>query len=231
MGGRPFVFDRPTQQARFITFEGGEGAGKSTQIARLADKLQSEGIASIITREPGGSPGAEAIRHVILSGAAESLGPDAEAMLFAAARSDHIEQTIKPALSRGKWVLCDRFVDSTQVYQGEGGADPRIVDALKLISIGSCMPDLTIIIDIPAEIGLERARKRQTAEHPGAPDRFEKEALSIHEGRRQAFLKLAADNPGRCVVVDGMQGIDGVEQQVWNVAKSLVHGPQTPGNI
>lgn len=214
------------RQPRFITFEGGEGAGKSTQIRQLADKLESAGIDSIITREPGGSPGAEAIRHVILSGAAESLGSEAEAMLFAAARADHIEQTIKPALKSGKWVLCDRFVDSTRVYQGEGGADPRIIEALELISIGTFMPDLTVIIDVPAEKGLERARQRQNAEEGGEPDRFEKETLAIHEGRRQAFLKLAEDHPGRCVVVDGLQGIDGVAKQIWNVVEGLVHQPR-----
>ncbi len=228
--------DAPVQstglrQPRFITFEGGEGAGKSTQITQLSKKLETEGVETLITREPGGSPGAEAIRHVILSGAAESLGPEAEAMLFAAARADHIEQTIKPALKSGKWVLCDRFVDSTRVYQGEGGADPRIIEALELVSIGTFMPDLTIIIDVPAEKGLERARKRQSADQNGEPDRFEKETLAIHEGRRQAFLKLAENYPGRCVIVDGLQGIDGVGQQIWNVVEGLLQQPQNADTV
>src|SRR5689334_16425665 len=142
-------------RGRFITFEGGEGTGKSTQVQRLARQLISRGIEVVLTREPGGSPGAEAIRHVLLSGAAKPLGPDAEAMLFAAARDDHVRSLIAPALARCQWVLCDRFADSTRVYQGAlGQVDPRLIRSLERIAVGDCVPDLTLILDLPAFVGL-----------------------------------------------------------------------------
>jgi dTMP kinase len=184
----------------FITFEGGEGAGKSTQIARLADRLRGEGRTVIATREPGGSPGAEAVRHVLLSGAAEPLGPVAEAILFAAARSDHVEQVIRPALDRGDIVLCDRFLDSSRVYQGESaGLDQSMVDALQQVAVNGLMPDLTIILDIDPQEGLRRAGARRA---DGGPDRYEKEAIELHARRRQAFLDIAGSEPDRCVVID-----------------------------
>src|ERR1700686_3179985 len=137
-------------RGRFITFEGGEGTGKSTQAALLAQRLRSMGIGIVLTREPGGSPGAEIIRHVLLSGAAKSLGPDAEAILFAAAREDHVRCTIEPALAAGKWVVCDRFADSTRVYQGAlGQVDRRLIKGLERVSIGALLPDLTLILDLP----------------------------------------------------------------------------------
>src|SRR5260370_38309405 len=149
-------------RGRFITFEGGEGTGKSTQAALLAQRLKSMGIGVELTREPGGSPGAEISRHVLLSGAAKALGPDAEAILFAAARDDHVRTTIEPALARGRWVISDRFADSTNVYQGAlGHVDARLLGGLYRVTVGKLKPDLTLILDVPAEVGLERASKRR----------------------------------------------------------------------
>jgi dTMP kinase len=185
----------------FITFEGGEGAGKSTQIDRLAKKLHAKKYDVLLTREPGGSPGAEAVRHVLLSGAAESFGPEMEALLFAAARSDHVEQVIRPAVARGAIVLCDRFLDSSRVYQGvTGGLDPAFMASVERVAINGMMPDMTLILDIDPAEGLKRATARRGA--GDLPDRFEKETLAIHQRRREAFLAIAAAEPDRCVVVD-----------------------------
>src|SRR5215470_14819457 len=149
-------------RGRFITFEGGEGSGKSTHAKRLAERLRSCGLTVVLTREPGGSPGAEAIRHVVLSGAAQPLGSHAEAMLFAAARDDHVRELIRPALDKGHWVICDRFADSTRIYQGVlGNIDPRVINGLERIAVGGTKPDLTFILDIPAELGLGRAARRR----------------------------------------------------------------------
>ena len=148
----------------FITFEGGEGAGKSTQIKRLAERLRTKKYDVMVTREPGGSPGAEAVRHVLLSGLAEPFGPKMEALLFAAARSDHVEQVIRPAIERGAVVLCDRFIDSSRVYQGAtGGLDPAYVDALQRVAINGMVPNLTLIFDIDPTEGLRRAAERRNA--------------------------------------------------------------------
>ena len=140
-------------RGRFITFEGGEGTGKSTHSILLSDRLEALGIDVVLTREPGGSPGAEAIRHVLLSGVAKPLGVEAEALLFAAARDDHVRTTIEPALARGAWVICDRFIDSTRVYQGTlGNLDPMLIRALERVTVGDLKPDLTFILDVPAEV-------------------------------------------------------------------------------
>lgn len=193
----------------FITFEGGEGAGKSTQIGRLAHKLRDKRYQVAVTREPGGSPGAEAIRHVILSGAAEPLGPEMEALLFAAARSDHVEQLIRPALRRGKVVICDRFVDSSRVYQANVAAE--LLAEIERISLNGIMPDLTLVFDIDPEVGLRRAAARRGGDQP---DRFEKETLAVHKRRRQAFLDIARSEPKRCVVIDASADADTVENAV-----------------
>jgi dTMP kinase len=186
-------------QGLFITFEGGEGAGKSTQIARLAEHLRASGDDVLVTREPGGSPGAEAVRHVILSGAAEPFGPAMEALLFAAARNDHVEQVIRKALKSGRMVLCDRYIDSSRVYQGvTGDLDPGLMCAIEEMAINGLVPDLTIILDLPAEIGLQRANTRRGA---GTADRFEKETIELHRKRRDAYLAIAAEEPERCKVV------------------------------
>lgn len=200
---------------KFITFEGGEGAGKSTQIARLAARLESLRIPVVKTREPGGTPTAEAIRTMLLSGRAKELGADGEAVLFAAARADHVERVIRPALRGGNWVLCDRFADSTRVYQGTtGGAPPAVLDALDRLVVGPTKPDLTVILDVPAAVGLARAARRH-AETGAAADRFEEEAIGVHEARRQAFLAIAAAEPNRCVVVDANRSPEATAEAVW----------------
>ncbi len=193
-----------TARGLFVTFEGGEGAGKSTQIRLLAESLRAAGHTVVTTREPGGSAGAEALRHVLLSGAAEPFGVRMEALLFAAARADHLDCVIRPALARGEIVLCDRFVDSSRVYQGvTGNLEPPLMAALERVSIGASMPDVTLVLDLPAEVGLQRARRRAGASADGGtPDRFERETLEIHEKRRQGFLDIAAREPQRCRVVD-----------------------------
>jgi dTMP kinase len=202
-------------RGRFITFEGGEGAGKSTQLRRLAQRLRTPAREVIATREPGGSPGAEAIRYVLLSGAAKPLGADAEAILFAAARSDHVSAVIEPALRAGKWVLCDRFADSTRAYQGVlGNVDIRIINALERIAVGDTRPDLTLILDVPPELGLARAAVRRG--HDEA-DRFEAESLAFHARLRDAFRAIAAREPDRCVVVDAAGDPEQIASVVWSI--------------
>jgi dTMP kinase len=215
---------------RFITFEGGEGAGKSTQIARLLSRLKEEGVEAIATREPGGSPKAERIREKVLSGAARSLGPFAEALLFSAARIDHLRETIRPALTRGVFVLCDRFSDSTLAYQGAlGQIDPGLMRTLERATIGDTRPDLTFILDVPAEIGLARAAERRR-DAGQSVDRFEGEGRDFHERLREAFLAIARDEPERCVVIDASREPDPVAADIWRaVADRLLAGaaPET----
>jgi len=208
-------------RGRFITFEGGEGSGKSTQAAMLAHRLKSLGIDVLLTREPGGSPGAEIIRHVLLSGAAKPLGGEAEAILFAAARDDHVRTTIRPALERGTWVLSDRFADSTRVYQGVAGeVDARLIRALERIAVGETLPDLTFILDVPVEVGLTRAGERRGK---AAADRFEGEGREFHEKLRAAFLALAAGEPDRCVVIDVTEPRKQVADKIWQAVESRLH--------
>ena len=198
-------------RGKFITFEGGEGTGKSTQAAMLALRLESLGLGVQLTREPGGSPGAEIIRHVLLSGAAKPFGPEAEAMLFAAARDDHVQCTILPALDAGKWVICDRFADSTRVYQGAlGDVDQRLIKALERVSVGDLHPDLTFVLDVPVDVGLERAARRRGGANP---DRFEAENIDFHEKLREAYLALAAAEPQRCVIIDASAPKEEVAKQ------------------
>jgi dTMP kinase len=205
----------------FITFEGGEGGGKSTQTKLLATELIKQNIEVVLTREPGGSPGAEIIRHVLLSGAAKPLGAETEAILFAAARDDHVRTTIAPALAAGKWVICDRFMDSTRVYQGIlGHVDARVIRGLERITIGSLMPDITFIMDVPADVGLARAKSRRATDRA---DRFEAEALEFHEHLRRAFATLAKLDPDRCILIDATQPVDDVRDKIWHiVSKRLV---------
>jgi dTMP kinase len=202
-------------RGRFITFEGGEGSGKSTHAATLAKRLKSLSIGIELTREPGGSPGAEIIRHVLLSGAAKPLGPEAEAILFAAARDDHVRSTIAPALERGKWVICDRFTDSTRVYQGIlGKVDAKLIRGLERITIGELKPDLTFILDVPVEVGLERAAKRREQDKP---DRFEAEEREFHQTLRDAYREIAAKEPDRCVLIDAQKPRNDVANQIWKI--------------
>lgn len=186
------------QRGRFITIEGGEGTGKSTQIARLAAWLQPHVGDVVRTREPGGSPGAEAIRDLLVNGPPEKWSAQTETLLMFAARRDHIERVIEPALSRGAWVICDRFTDSTRAYQGvAGGADVSLIRALEDHVVGSIKPDLTLILDLPTELGLERAGARGQGE-----GRFEAKGADFHTRLRQAFLAIANAEPERCVVID-----------------------------
>jgi len=200
-------------RGRFITFEGGEGAGKSTQASLLVRRLKALALTVVLTREPGGSAGAEIIRYVLLSGAAKPLGAETETVLFAAARDDHVRTMIVPALERGKWVVCDRFIDSTRVYQGTlGNVDPRLIRSLERVTIADAMPDLTFILDLPAEIGLERAAKRRGAEKA---DRFEQETLAFHKKLRDAYRDIAASEPGRCVMIDAQRAQSAVADDIW----------------
>jgi dTMP kinase len=209
-------------RGKFITFEGGEGSGKSTHAATLAGQLKSRGIDFVLTREPGGSAGAEIIRHIILSGIAKPLGAETETILFAAARDDHVRATIEPALDAGKWVVCDRFVDSTRVYQGAlGRVDMKLIRGLERVTVGSVMPDLTFLLDVPANIGLARAKTRRGAK--GA-DRFEAESVEYHEELRQAFLKLAMREPKRFVVIDGRAPRDVVAERIWAAVEERLLG-------
>lgn len=197
----------------FITFEGGEGAGKSTQIARLAEALRRAGGREVVTtREPGGTPRAEALRAALLRGVAKPYGPFAEALMFAAARIDHIEHLIRPGLDRGAIVLCDRFSDSTRAYQGAaGGLEPGLIASLERVTLEGLRPDLTLILDLPPEAGLARAQSRGE----GAPaDRFEAEALGFHERLRAAFRAIAEAEPERCRLIDASLDPDAVEAAI-----------------
>lgn len=204
----------------FVTFEGGEGAGKSSQMTGLAQLLRTDGLDVRMTREPGGSAGAEAVRHVLLSGAAESFGPGMEAILFAAARSDHVEQVIRPAVKAGAIVLCDRFMDSTRVYQGvTGNLAPDFITSLEEVTVNGMVPDLTIILDLDPAIGLARASARRGQD---VPDRFEKETLDIHRRRRQGFLDIAAAEPERCIVVDANRAPGKVADDISTAVAQLI---------
>jgi dTMP kinase len=213
-------------RGKFITFEGGEGTGKSTQVAMLAHRLQEIGLGVLRTREPGGSPGAEIIRHVLLSGAAKPLGADAEAMLFAAAREDHVHCTIEPALAAGRWVVCDRFADSTRVYQGAlGSVDQRLIKGLERLSIGDLMPNLTLILDTPLEISMERSALRRG---DAAADRFEDEGRDFHFKLREAFLALAETEPDRCVVIDANVSRQKAAEHIWRVVQERLDPAAAP---
>ncbi|RDJ12951.1 dTMP kinase [Rhizobium grahamii] len=215
----------PSSTGLFVTFEGGEGAGKSTQIRRLAEALRTRGHEVLLTREPGGSPGAEAVRHVLLSGAAEAFGTRMEAILFAAARNDHVEEIIRPALTGGKVVLCDRFMDSSRVYQGvTGNLESEFIEALQRVAVNGIVPDCTLVLDLPAQVGLERARRRGVAVDL-SPDRFEKEELETHEKRREAFLDIAAREPGRCSVIDAMQTEEAIAAEILEIVWQRLQHP------
>lgn len=208
-------------RGRFITFEGGDGSGKSTHAATLAQRLRASGLEVVLTREPGGSAGAEIIRHILLSGIVKPLGAETEAILFAAARDDHVRSTIFPAIQAGKWVICDRFIDSTRVYQGVlGKVDPKFIRSLERVTVGPAMPDLTFVIDVPATIGLARATRRRGK---GPADRFESEGIKFHEHLRKAYLSLAAREPRRCVVIDGRPPRDVVADLIWTAVVERLH--------
>jgi dTMP kinase len=204
----------------FITFEGGEGVGKSTQIRRLVARLQASGHDVVATREPGGSPGAEAIRDLVLRGAADRWSPVTETLLMYAARRDHIERVIRPALARGAVVVCDRFADSTTAYQGAaGGADPGLIAAMEHFVLEEVRPDLTLVFDLEPELGLARAIDRA-----GAEMRFESKGAAFHTRLRSAFLEIAAREPERCVVIDADGSPDQVETSVWETVEARIDG-------
>lgn len=195
---------------RFITLEGGEGAGKSTQIARLSDWLRQKGRTVVTTREPGGSPGAELIRKLLVEGPAERWDGTTEALLHFAARRDHLRATVWPALRRGDWVISDRFADSTIAYQGNGhGLDREMLQRLYQVAVGEFRPDLTLILDLPIEAGLARAAARR-----GSETRYESLSAEFHERVRAGFIEIARREPGRCVVIDATQGIDTVSAAI-----------------
>jgi len=213
-------------RGRFITFEGGEGSGKSTQIRKLSERLTGTKLRNIVTREPGGSPGAEIMRHLVLSGMGKLLGPDAETLLFAAARDDHVRTVIQPALNQGIWVLCDRFSDSTRAYQGRVGNVPAgVLNAMQRVTIGDLKPDLTLILDVPVELGLKRAAARRGN---GAPDRFEAEDLKFHRDLREAYRQIAAEDPQRCVLIDASADPDTVAAQVWSINRLFMTATTAP---
>jgi dTMP kinase len=201
------------ETGRFITFEGGEGSGKSTQAGILANRLARAGRKVLATREPGGSPAAEEIREALLSGRVWQFGPFAEALLFSVARADHIEHAIGQALVEGKWVVCDRFLDSTRAYQGVTAGVPKgLISALERLTVGNLLPDITFILDIPPEEGLARAAERRGG---STPDRFESQELLLHERVRRAFLDIAEEEPERCIVIDASQPEAMVAEDVW----------------
>ena len=197
----------------FITFEGGEGAGKSTQIRYLAKSLRLAGIPVVETREPGGTPAAEAIRRLLLSGAISQLGPEAEAILFATARADHVNRLIAPSLAEGSWVLCDRFTDSARAYQGAAGIDDAMIEELERTAVGATMPELTMILDLPVEVGIARAGRRST------PDRFEQDTIAEHKRRREVFLDIAKREVERVPVVDASRDEEEVAAVVWEIVR------------
>jgi dTMP kinase len=210
-------------RGRFITFEGGEGSGKSTQIKTLAQRLDAAKLRNLVTREPGGSPGAEIIRHLVLSGMGKLLGADAETLLFAAARDDHVRSVIQPALTQGIWVLCDRFSDSTRAYQGRlGHVAPAVLNAMERVTIGDLKPDLTIILDVPVEIGMQRAAVRRGND---VPDRFEGENLKFHQDLREAYRQIAAAEPERCVLIDATPDPTVVAANIWAALRDRLLTP------
>ena len=203
---------------KFITFEGGEGSGKSTQASRLAERLQELGIEVVLTREPGGSDFAEAMRTVILDAEMPPHSALSEALLFYAARADHLDKTIRPALTVGRWIICDRFSDSTRVYQGAAGGLPAAtLDALERLVVVPTRPHLTFILDLPPMEGLARARARgKLAGGEGAPaDPFEGRDASFHEHLRKGYAAIAKAEPRRCILVDAAKPTDVVAAEIW----------------
>ncbi|WP_375646096.1 dTMP kinase [Bartonella sp. TT29SHDZB] len=205
----------------FITFEGGEGVGKTVQISLLAEYLSHKGYDVVTTREPGGTAGAEAIRHILLSGKIQQYGPLIEAVLFTAARADHFHEVIAPSLQKGKIVLCDRFIDSTRVYQGlNNRVSSSVLSILEYVALNDIMPHLTFLLDMPAIWGMKRAnlRRKKTEEI----DYFEKDQLKIQEQRRQAFLQLAKQEPHRFRIIDASGSVEAIAHQIKNICHQVL---------
>lgn len=212
-------------KGKFITFEGGEGSGKSTQSERLAERLRRAGQEVVVTREPGGSPFAEKLRQLLLAPDRDSHSALSEVLAFFAARADHLDRVIRPALAAGQWVLCDRFTDSTRVYQGHAGHVPlSAIDTLEALVVHPTVPDLTVLIDLDPALGLERAaRRREQSSSPSVTaqtDPYEARDLAFHRQLREGFLAIAHSEPKRCVVVDGSHAMEKVADDVWNATAS-----------
>jgi len=207
--------------ARFITFEGGEGVGKSTQVKQLLARLGHCGISAVCTREPGGTPKAEAIRSFILGGQSESWGVGAEAVLFAAARLDHVTQLVAPNLESGKWVISDRFHDSTRAYQGlTGGVEPKLIDALEELALNGYGPQLTIVMDMDPKEAFQRVEERSKDSGIAiSSDRFERENIQWHQRLRQGFLEIAKNNPERCFVVSATGDELDIAEEIWGIVQ------------
>lgn len=206
-------------RGKFITFEGGEGGGKTTQARMLADALRARGIEVRQTREPGGTPWAERMRSALLTEKGRALEPVEQAIMFAAARADHVDHLIRPALAEGCFVVCDRFADSTEAYQGALGTEPAVVDLLKRIAVGRTLPDLTFVLDLPPAEGLARAAERDTL------DPFEADTLAVHEARRAVFLEIAAREPERCVIVDARENPATIAAAIFDVVRERLLAP------
>ena len=201
-------------RGKFVTLEGGEGAGKSTQAQLLAETFESAGRPVVVTREPGGATGAEEIRALLVTGGIGRWSPMAEALLHYAARRDHLDRTILPALDRGTWVICDRFADSTMAYQGYGhGLGREVVSELHRVVLGDFTPDLTLILDLPVDAGLRRAGIRADIGARGE-DRYERMESAFHRRLREGFIEIARLDPRRCVVIDANQSVEAVHQAV-----------------
>lgn len=199
----------------FITFEGGEGAGKSTQVARLAERLRQAGHDVVTTREPGGSPDADAIRELLVTGETGRWSAAAEALLNYAARESHLKHIIRPALAAGKTVVCDRFANSTRAYQGlAGGLGLEFVERLDQAIVGETQPGITLVFDLDPVIGLERALQR------GGADQFERKGIGFHRDLREAFRQIAVQYGNRCHLIDGSVGVDQVSEQIWQVVST-----------
>lgn len=206
-------------RGKFISFEGGEGAGKSTQAKLLRGRLESRGHSVVLTREPGGSPGAEEIRKLLVEGEPERWTALAETLLFLAARADHVDRTIEPALAAGDWVISDRFADSTIVYQGIArGVGIQTVRRLQQAALGDFAPDLTLVLDVDPRDGLRRARKRGEAE-----SRFERFDVDFHARLRAGFLEIAAQEPQRCATVGGTADVGTIASDVWRIVTERLH--------
>ncbi len=201
----------------FITFEGGEGTGKSTQVRLLTDRLRGSGKKVTATREPGGTPEADALRALLVDGDPGRWTPEAETLLNYAARDSHLKQVIRPALSKGDTVLCDRFMDSTRAYQGyAGGCDFALIDHLEKLIVGETRPNLTLVFDLDPEVGLSRAKSRGDT----AQDRFERKGLAFHQKLRAGFLAIAKADPARCKIIDASSSVEKVSARIWEA----VHG-------
>jgi dTMP kinase len=209
----------------FITFEGGDGTGKSTQARLLKERLETSGRAAVLTREPGGTPFAEQVRSLLVDPQTAPHSALSETLLFYAARADHLEKVIRPALAEGRIVVCDRFSDSTRVYQGAAGGVPAsTLEALDRLIVGETRPDLTLVLDLPVEEGLARARQRREQAKTVVADAYEKRPGVFHERLRKGFLAIAAAEPERCIVIDAGEGLEAVAARIWAVVEPRLKG-------